>query len=232
MDAFFKKPLPPGNLKRSEAHPYRGRQMLMETICTESHSARDFTDAVLAMASLFNTGAPLTEDEALPVVEELSAISSDVFGKWLESPRSFAGAWNLEMERLKTPGTGTSLEESVYKPWTRDSSHPLAGRTGFTHGDPAAHMAEVLDTFGVCREENDFRSPDHLSVILEFLALAMTIGHGNVVRPFCLDHLDWLGALEAAARSSGATELFIDVLQATAALIKTIVDPITEKTDE
>ncbi len=199
------------------------RDFQIKGLPRKSHlSETDLVSRCAAMLGrLIGTDGPLRPDDAQSVVQGLHAMAPDLFGKWLAVPEAFAAAWNSEAERLLGPAHGFSLEESVYKPWTRYPSHPLAGKTGFTRGDPAAHMTDTLEAFGVCLAD-DGRSPDHLSVLLEFLALLMETGQEDSIRPFCADHLDWLGTLAAQARLQGAGPIFMDVLETAERLVETV----------
>ncbi len=179
------------------------------------------------LGRLFRADEPLTPEEAQSVVQALHALAPDLFGKWLAMPEAFAVEWNAEIERLSGPTGGLILEESVYKPWTSDPSHPLEGKTGFTRGDPAAHMQAVLEGFGIHRDRNG-RAPDHLSVLLDFLVSLLESGQEHAIAPFCADHLDWLGALTAEARLQEARPIFMDVLEATERLVKTVSIKFTE----
>ncbi|MEW6350584.1 MAG: molecular chaperone TorD family protein [Thermodesulfobacteriota bacterium] len=194
----------------------------METVRKLSTDTQALScNGAAVLGRLFRTDEPFRPEEALPAVQALHAMAPDLFGKWLTTPEAFAAEWNVEIERLVGPAGGLSLEESVYKPWTTDPSHPLAGKTGFTRGDPAAHMEAVLAACGVCWDSDD-RPPDHLSVLLEFLGLLMETGQARAVGPFCTDHLDWLGTLAAQARLQAAEPVFMAVLESAERLVENV----------
>ncbi|MEJ2719044.1 MAG: hypothetical protein P8182_18250 [Deltaproteobacteria bacterium] len=101
-------------------------------------------EASRVLSRLFGDSTPLEEPEARKAVRVLHWIHPDEFAQYLHDPESFRTAWNEEKDRFAEASSLFPLEESVYKEWTADKSHPLGGTKGLTWGDPARHMQESL----------------------------------------------------------------------------------------
>lgn len=121
----------------------------------------------------------------------------------------------LTRERSFAGGFGsTCLEESFFKPWTGDESHPLHGTLGLAWGDPAAHMLRTLDRFGIELDPHGDAAPDHAAILLEFLAFLLANRPEEEVISFCKDHLDWLPELRRRAEAD--SEVLLSALVAIA----------------
>ena len=115
------------------------------------------------------------------------------------------------------------MEESFYKPWTTDPSHPLKGTTGLVRGDPAAHMAHLLETFGLRLDVDDGRAPDHISVLLKFLVFLLERRPGEEACSFCRDHLDWLRDLEGHLVDREAGRVLAPLVRTARNLVSTLI---------
>lgn len=122
---------------------------------------------------------------------------------WL-SETDFLDAWRQDIRLLEDGNDPLILEESVYKPWTRQKNHPLSGKLGHCHGDPAAHMTAILKSFGLTLDQEHCLAPDSLSTLFEFLGFMLENQPQAEVVSFCGDHLDWLGTLEKRAIEQGS----------------------------
>lgn len=190
-----------------------------ESTGTTGHlDAAEAADAARILAGLFGSTEPLGVEEAREVVKVLSGIpgGSDFFSGDSEG---FRQAWNDRRHLYCNSQESLSMEESVYKCWTTDKSHPLAGRKGFAWGEPAIHMAEVLSGFGMAFDPETMTSPDHLSVLLEFLAFLLENRPRDEIAAFCADHLDWLSELKTEARLNDLGTAFTETLETTERLI-------------
>lgn len=90
------------------------------------------------------------------------------------------------------------LVESYYKPWTMDSSCqlPFARKKGFLMGDPAIHLLDIFDYYGLEIDKAFKGMPDHLVVELEFLSYLYKNKDEKAIKIFIKDHLDWISLLK------------------------------------
>lgn len=140
------------------------------------------------------------------------------------SPGEFLTSWLQDMELLLDSENPLSLDESVYKAWTKQKSHPLSGATGRCFGDPAAHMLAVLESFGLSLETGQGRSPDSLSTLFEFLGFLLENRPSREVGTFCHDHLDWVDELEQCASRLNAGKALLEVISLATVFIHETVD--------
>ncbi|MBM3299803.1 MAG: molecular chaperone TorD family protein, partial [Deltaproteobacteria bacterium] len=148
-------------------------------------SSGDLARAAQVLASLLGSSDPLGREEAAQCLEILSRIPGGQFDELSPDPDRFLKEWNELGEVLAGVPETISLVESVYKEWTIDKGHPLAGHKGLVWGDPAAHMTEVLEGFGMTPNPEDPLPPDHLAVLLEFLAYLIENVPWQDVAAFC-----------------------------------------------
>lgn len=198
-------------------HP--GKLMGTSTGFDPLHAA----EAALVMAHLFGDMEPLDDNSSAEALQVLANIHPAAFGAYRAWPNLFAEAWNRQRELFSLPGAPLAVEESVYKVWTSDQSHPLKGNRGLTRGEPAAHMEEVLRGFGVNLDVLGYHAADHLAVLLEFLAFLLESRPIEEARRFCRDHLDWLDDLKTAATDLCTGELVPATVEAAEYLVSTIV---------
>ncbi|MFH0823079.1 MAG: molecular chaperone TorD family protein [Pseudomonadota bacterium] len=159
--------------------------------------------AALILARLFGSDEPMNREEAEEALRLFVELEIAENAGIIPEPARFADTWNEEKDGFIGPASALRLEESIYKPWTLDPSHPLSGQKGHAWGDPAVHMTEVLGGFGLSVDPADRGAPDHLAVILEFLAFLITNRPAAEVSSFVRDHLDWLGDLRNSAQQRG-----------------------------
>jgi hypothetical protein len=183
----------------------------------------DLANAARVLARLLGSPDPLDREEAAEYVTRLSRVPGGQFVDHSCDPDWFLNEWNEIRELFAGLPETIPLVESVYKEWTIDKGHPLAGRKGLVYGDPAAHMTEVLESFGMTPDPEDPLPADHLAVLLEFLAYSIEALPWQDVDAFCKDHLDWLADLrkEAEARQTG--EMLVRLILTAERLIDSII---------
>jgi len=202
----------------STARHFDSRESLpMEPIATDAASV------AMILSRLLGDPTPLDEDEAQQVLELLSELDPEGFRKYGGVAEEFRRDWNAATELLAGNAVPLPMEESLYKPWTTEAGHPLEGTEGFAWGDPAHHMLDVLETFGLGLDPEDERAPDHIAVLLEFLAYLLENRPSAEARSFCTDHLDWLPDLEKRLEQEAAAPVLIPPVRAARRLISTLV---------
>jgi hypothetical protein len=180
-------------------------------------------EAARVLSRLFGDPTPLEEPEARRAVRVLHWIHPDEFAQYLDDPKGFRTAWNEEKGRFAEPSSRFPLEESVYKEWTADTSHPLGGTKGLTWGDPARHMQDVLESFGMVVDPNELRAPDHIGVLLEFLAFLIGNRPRGEVEAFSRDHLDWIPRLLQEAESTESEGILTLLIRTTERLVLAVI---------
>ena len=140
------------------------------------------------------------------------------------SSDEFQMSWLQDIELLLDSENPLSLDESVYKAWTKQKSHPLSGATGRCFGDPAAHMLAVLESFGMSLDSVHGHAPDSLSTLFEFLGFLLENRTPGEVVSFCNDHLDWLDELESNALDHNAGDSLICAISVARIFITDLVD--------
>lgn len=180
------------------------------------------------MASIISTlvGSPEDLDlrEANQALEALGTLGAQGLGLYRSREGEFLEELKAAIPEFYGPVAKLPMEESVYKQWTSDPAHPLSGKTGYTFGDPAQHMEELLARYGMEIDPRLERAPDHLVYLLEFLSLFLETRPANEVKAFCHDHLDWICALLDKARDRGASRVLIRLLITTEKLIEHCLD--------
>ncbi len=175
-------------------------------------SNRDLIDAANALARLLGDSTPLAAREAHEIVRRLAVVAPSEMSPYEEDPAGFADRWT-DAARAFTGQPGLlKLEESFYKSWTEDASHPLKGSLGHAWGDSASHMNSVLERFGMRLPQDEDRAPDHIAVLLEFLGFLIERGRVEEVREFRSDHLDWLPDLKKAGEDLELPPVFADII--------------------
>ncbi|MCA1960894.1 MAG: molecular chaperone TorD family protein [Desulfomonile sp.] len=180
-------------------------------------------EAATVLARLFGDEERLDENTAAEAVRVLGEIQPSAFSPYWGRPDRFARDWNRRRGIFSRPGAALSLEESVYKEWACDPSHPLHRTKGLTRGEPAAHMEAVLRDFGLSPDVLEGRAADHMAVLFEFLAVLLEHGRIEDARRFCTDHMDWLPDLKSAAAALGAGQLVLAALDAGQCLVSAVV---------
>lgn len=185
-------------------------------------SHEDVVRSFETLARLLGSPEPLSSKEAEVALDLLTRVPDGGLDGSGADASEFQDAWNRQRAMFKGLPKELPLEESYYKEWTSDESHPLAGRKGLACGDPAAHMAAVLEGFGMALSPEDPKSPDNLAVLLEFVALLIENRPGEEVVAFCTDHLDWLPDLRREAASRGIGGVFNQLIVTVESLVRHI----------
>ncbi len=171
------------------------------------------------IATLFGPHEPFSNREARVLLDALYRLNPSGAVEWLGRVDEFADKLNQASHSFQEPAAEFSLEESVYKEWTRDSTHPLAGKKGFAHGDPAGHMMDLYERYGLEMSHEPRLAPDHLSCLLEFLAILIETRPWHEIKAFCQDHLDWLPAMKEKMEQIQTDEILFHLVQAVGNLI-------------
>jgi hypothetical protein len=180
------------------------------------------SEAATVLSRLLGDPDRLRDDEAAESLKILNALAPDPNRDYLRNPTEFMREWNEEVcPSFSSPGA-LALEESVYKPWTTDKLHPLSEERGLAWGDPAEHMLSLFEIFGLNAADRRRVPPDHLSMLLNFLALLLESRPENEVAHFCRDHLDWLSELVKAAQNVGAPAGLVLAVRAAESLVELV----------
>ncbi len=186
---------------------------------SESLDLYDLVKALDTLAGLFGSAEPLGEAEAEEAIDLLVTVPGGPLARYLDDPARLADAWNGQRDLVKGVPNVLPLEESFYKAWTSDSSHPLAGRKGLAWGDTAAHVLATLNNFGIALCRDYPIPPDHLAVLLELLAYLIENRPIEEAAAFCRDHLDWLSDLRQEAKSRGIEGVFLEMVLTVESLV-------------
>ncbi|GEM_PF-920761 len=190
---------------------------------SEPLNREDLARAAESLSRLFGSPQNLTDSEAREAVDVLSRIPGTNFTELWADPKGFRQVWNENQQLFVGSPEALPLEESVYKAWTGDRSHPLAGEKGMAWGDPASHMLDVLESFGMIPDPEATMAPDHLAVLLEFLGFLIENRPPEEIRSFCGDHLDWVHELRKEAEERDLHQAFIGVVDAVESLAHHII---------
>jgi TorA maturation chaperone TorD len=121
-------------------------------------------------------------------------------------------------DKIMGPASGGSLlpVESLFKLWCDDEEggHPSNAARGLLMGDPAMHMIELYNRFGIEVPDEFSGQPDHLLLELDFLSILYERCTEEMVRRFVLDHLDWVPELLRRWLEMKAPEFYIGVAEA------------------
>jgi hypothetical protein len=186
-------------------------------------AAGDMAGAARCLARLLGSPEPLDHEEATQCLEILSRVSGGHFGGPLRDPGTLLKEWNEQRESLAGLPQTVPLVESFYKEWTTDRAHPLSGQKGLVFGDPAAHMAQVLESFSMMPDPENPLPPDHVSVLLEFLAYLIENRPYEEAVAFCKDHLNWLSDLREQAEARGTGGLLVRLILTAESLTNHII---------
>jgi hypothetical protein len=189
---------------------------------TEKPDRYSLSEAAAKLSRLLGDPETLCEEEAVESLKILNALVPNRIGSYPSNNAEFMLMWNDEVRPWFSAPGGLSLEESVYKRWTTDESHPLKEERGLAWGDPAAHMLSLFEIFGIDTAERRKVSPDHLSMLLDFLALLLENRPRNEVVHFCRDHLDWLPELVRSAQNAEAPAGLVLAVRATQSLVEIV----------
>lgn len=120
-------------------------------------------------------------------------------GVVIEAPS--ADARHAVESELLVPGLPLAAMpvESLYKPWRAPDGTVRASR-GLYGGETAGHAQALFDACGLEIPQEFSAMPDHLSLLLELLALFLEVGNDQAAGNLIRDHFDWLGEYDAALR--------------------------------
>lgn len=115
-------------------------------------------------------------------------------------------------------GTSTSFAppiESVYKVWTTDPSAELAmaNEKGYLYGDSASHIEYLFRHYQLEIPEEYRSTPDHLTLLLEFLTYLINEQSESEVVQLINDHFDWLGDYKKELSSLDGSEFYLNVTE-------------------
>lgn len=121
-------------------------------------------------------------------------------------------------------GTGVSIAlpiESVYKVWTTDPGVDMVigNEKGYLFGDSALHMLHLYEQFQLSIPEEYSNIPDHLTLLLEFLAFLTRNYSDKDVYQLLIDHFDWLDDFNLELKKIQGSSYFGDVTELLIALI-------------
>ncbi|MDZ4164326.1 MAG: molecular chaperone TorD family protein [Smithellaceae bacterium] len=127
-------------------------------------------------------------------------------------------------------GLGIWLVESIYKPWTLDSSAelPFMSETGWLGGDAASHLRDIMSQLGIELSPEIQATPDHLSVELEIMSLLVEEADQDAQATFLVQHLDWLPQLLARCDEAGLGGFYRALLELAGQLVardRQLLDP-------
>lgn len=111
--------------------------------------------------------------------------------------------------------------ESVHKTWAREETTPLisTGVKGMLMGDPAIDMLRRYEALGIEIPKAFKDTPDHLALLLEYMALLCEHGTDGEQRRFLRDHLDWMPELRRLVHACSESRFYRTVAEATAAWV-------------
>ena len=87
------------------------------------------------------------------------------------------------------------LVESVYKPWDTSGGSILGADRGYIMGDSALAMIERYKDAGISIPKGYSHQPDHLALLLEYMATTIDKTSGADQLQFINTHLDWIGTI-------------------------------------
>lgn len=101
--------------------------------------------------------------------------------------------------------------ESLYKEWTSDptAETPIARQKGYLYGDSAIHLKYLYDQYKIEIPSVYGNMPDHLTLLLEFLAFLIQYNQTELIQQYIHDHFDWLGALKKKLKEIDGSEPYI-----------------------
>ncbi len=111
--------------------------------------------------------------------------------------------------------------ESVYKEWAQEGETPLiaSGVRGMLMGNPAIDMLKRYRMLGIEIPPEFKDMPDHLALLLEYMALLCENGTDEEQRRFLQDHLNWIPELKRLIYDCSESRFYQTVADATAAFV-------------
>lgn len=119
--------------------------------------------------------------------------------------------------------------ESLYKEWTTDptAETPIARQKGYLYGDSAIHLKYLYEQYEIeipCEYAN---IPDHLTLLLEFLALLIQYNQTDLIQQYIHDHFDWLKSFTQKLKEIDGSEPYVFITN----LVDEIVHWKTERSE-
>lgn len=102
--------------------------------------------------------------------------------------------------------------ESLYKPWSTAPGNAFGAQRGLYLGDSAQHIQAVCAALELDVPERYAAMPDHLSLLLDLLALFVESGNAQAAADLAADHFDWLGDYDVALARKAADAARADAL--------------------
>ena len=102
--------------------------------------------------------------------------------------------------------------ESLYKPWSAAPGNAFGAQRGLYLGDSAQHIQAVCAALELDVPERYAAMPDHLSLLLDLLALFVESGNAQAAADLAADHFDWLGDYDVALARKAADAARADAL--------------------
>ena len=104
-----------------------------EADMTDQQAENETSQSLLAgaaqtLARLLGCGELLSVEEARDALDSLKLAGDVIHADLVNDPNAFAEQWNAQRYLYFGLPDTLSLEESVYKSWTTDSSHPFPGK--------------------------------------------------------------------------------------------------------
>lgn len=126
---------------------------------------------------------------------------------------------------LQTNTRCAPLYESFYKVWTSDETAtlPFANSKRLFMGDSAWHIEYLLEELKVELSDHFHTMPDHLSIILELLAIL--IPNDLQMKVFITSHLDWLSELIKEVKQIKETSFYGTMTE----MLKSILEDLMKK---
>lgn len=105
--------------------------------------------------------------------------------------------------------------ESVYKVWTTDPSAnmAMAQEKGYVFGDSALHIQHLFAQFNLEIPKQYASTPDHLTLLLEFLVYLVEQRSDKEVYQFLIDHFDWLEDFKKELTNVQLDSFYVDVTE-------------------
>lgn len=110
--------------------------------------------------------------------------------------------------------------ESIYKPWDKSGGSVLGEGEGYVMGDPALDMARRYATAGMEIPPEYSHKPDHIALVLEYMAFAVERLSEADQLMFLNEHLNWIGNLFNDIKSNKNGMQFIKITRFLEAFIR------------
>ena len=123
------------------------------------------------------------------------------------------------------------LVESVYKPWDASGGSILGADRGYIMGDSAMAMIERYKDAGISIPKSYSHQPDHLALLLEYMAVTIDKTGGAGQLQFINAHLDWIGNILAGIEENRNSEYYPAFLRFLEIFLQADSKKLKEQTD-